>query len=221
LRRKLGDRPGIGVSLRGLADVARQRRQDSRARSLYAESIEIALDVGDLPGIAACLEGLAAITVRHQRPEWAATLLGAAEQARFRMDMAQSSASSQVAEYIATVQASLTPEEFDRAWTAGRERPLDETIGRARTHLIPHAAEPPAGQRAPTSMPAQLSRRERQIAALIARGYDNARIADELTLSKRTIETHVSNILRKLNLDSRVQIVLWATDHAITGDSTA
>jgi DNA-binding NarL/FixJ family response regulator len=70
-------------------------------------------------------------------------------------------------------------------------------------------------------MPAQLSRRERQIATLIAKGRDNTRIAADLTLSKRTVETHVSNILRKLDLDSRIQIVLWATDHGLTVDGTA
>ena len=55
-----------------------------------------------------------------------------------------------------------------------------------------------------------LTEREREVAALIARGRSNQEIANELVLSKRTIEVHVGNILAKLGATTRGQIAAWA-----------
>ncbi|MGH3519347.1 MAG: helix-turn-helix transcriptional regulator [Haloechinothrix sp.] len=55
-----------------------------------------------------------------------------------------------------------------------------------------------------------LTKREREIAALVAAGLANRAIADRFVLSERTIETHVRNILTKLDLTNRTQIAAWA-----------
>jgi DNA-binding NarL/FixJ family response regulator len=55
-----------------------------------------------------------------------------------------------------------------------------------------------------------LTAREREVAALVARGLSNREIADELVLGERTIETHVGNILGKLDFSSRAQVAAWA-----------
>jgi len=57
-----------------------------------------------------------------------------------------------------------------------------------------------------------LSVREREVAVLIARGLTNREIADELVVGERTIETHVSNILGKLELGSRRDVARWAAE---------
>lgn len=59
--------------------------------------------------------------------------------------------------------------------------------------------------------PGKLTGREREIAALIAQGKSNLEIAQSLVLSKRTVETHITNILTKLDFSSRAQIAVWAT----------
>ncbi|MEI2778598.1 MAG: helix-turn-helix transcriptional regulator [Tetrasphaera sp.] len=59
--------------------------------------------------------------------------------------------------------------------------------------------------------PSPLSPREREVVALVAEGLSNAAIAEQFTLSERTIESHVSSILRKLDLTSRVGIATWHT----------
>ncbi len=61
-----------------------------------------------------------------------------------------------------------------------------------------------------------LTAREREVAALIAQGKFNREIADLLVLSERTIETHVSNIMFKLNFTSRRQIAAWAIEKGLT-----
>jgi len=57
----------------------------------------------------------------------------------------------------------------------------------------------------------ELSRREREVAQLVARGLSNREIAERLYLSERTIDNHVHRILDKLGFDSRVQIATWLT----------
>jgi non-specific serine/threonine protein kinase len=57
-----------------------------------------------------------------------------------------------------------------------------------------------------------LTAREREVAALVARGKSNREIADDLVLGERTIETHVGNILSKLGFTTRVQIAAWAVE---------
>jgi DNA-binding NarL/FixJ family response regulator len=61
--------------------------------------------------------------------------------------------------------------------------------------------------------PSPLTRREEQIAALLADGLSNKDIADHLTISQRTAETHVANILTKLSCTSRAQVAVWMTEH--------
>ena len=55
----------------------------------------------------------------------------------------------------------------------------------------------------------ELSKREREVAQLVARGLSNREIAGRLYLSERTIDNHVHHILDKLGFDSRVQVATW------------
>jgi DNA-binding NarL/FixJ family response regulator len=62
----------------------------------------------------------------------------------------------------------------------------------------------------------QLTAREREVLRLIARGYTYKEIARELFISIKTVETHVSSVLRKLQLSSRHQLARWATERRLT-----
>jgi DNA-binding NarL/FixJ family response regulator len=62
----------------------------------------------------------------------------------------------------------------------------------------------------------QLTPREREVLRLIARGYTYKEIARELFISNKTVETHVSSVLRKLQLSTRHQLTRWATERRLT-----
>jgi len=61
----------------------------------------------------------------------------------------------------------------------------------------------------------QLTPREREVLRLIARGYAYKEVARRLSLSVKTIETHVSSVLRKLQLSSRHELTRWAADRKL------
>jgi DNA-binding NarL/FixJ family response regulator len=61
----------------------------------------------------------------------------------------------------------------------------------------------------------QLTSREREVLRLIARGYTYREVGRELTISVKTVETHVSAVLRKLQLSSRHQLTRWAAERRL------
>jgi DNA-binding NarL/FixJ family response regulator len=105
-----------------------------------------------------------------------------------------------------------------------KDTPIDELItavraaARGAAWLSPRAAEVVLGQLrnsggasgAETPELGQLSPRELDVLRLIARGLDNAEIAQELGISPRTAKNHVSSILAKLGLSSRIQAAIYA-----------
>jgi DNA-binding NarL/FixJ family response regulator len=58
--------------------------------------------------------------------------------------------------------------------------------------------------------PGRLTRRERDVAALVAQGLSNGQIAAALVISARTVESHVQHIMDKLGVSARAQIAVWA-----------
>ena len=76
----------------------------------------------------------------------------------------------------------------------------------------------PSGAAAAASVDEELDRltaREREVLRLIARGYAYKEIARELVISVKTVETHVSSVLRKLQLSNRYELSRWANDRSL------
>jgi class 3 adenylate cyclase/DNA-binding CsgD family transcriptional regulator len=72
-----------------------------------------------------------------------------------------------------------------------------------------------APEAADAGLAPELSRREREVATLLARGLSNREIAAELSISVSTAERHVANILTKLGYHSRAQVAAWAVEHGL------
>lgn len=96
---------------------------------------------------------------------------------------------------------------YDAAFGRGASLGIADGITLALDDRRPRAAAAPA----PANLAAApaLSRRELQVAGLVAEGLSNKQIAARLTIADRTTETHVAHILRKLGLHSRTQIATW------------
>jgi DNA-binding CsgD family transcriptional regulator len=87
----------------------------------------------------------------------------------------------------------------DRVWSEGSRLSVDQAVALAFGDSTPRPASPSG-----------LSRREREVADLVADGLANKAIAQRLHLSVRTVESHVRHALTKLGLDNRTQLAAWA-----------
>jgi non-specific serine/threonine protein kinase len=112
-------------------------------------------------------------------------------------------------QYEAAARAALGDARFDAEFAAGAELSQEEVIAYAQGDGP--AREPRRGPATPppTADLPQLTKRELEIAQLIAQGMTNKQIANQLVISRRTAEGHVENILGKLGFTSRTQIASW------------
>jgi DNA-binding NarL/FixJ family response regulator len=75
------------------------------------------------------------------------------------------------------------------------------------------APGPPSAAGLPLQLRHELSEREVEIIELVATGLTNQEIAEQLTISKRTVDNHVSNIFTKTGAKNRVALLNWAMDN--------
>jgi DNA-binding NarL/FixJ family response regulator len=81
-----------------------------------------------------------------------------------------------------------------------------QAIDYALSEETPPPSISPAPERSSADEAPHLTRREKEIAALIAQGFSSRQIASKLVVSERTVDNHVANILKKFSLHSREQI---------------
>ncbi len=215
LLRELGAQHDLASVLHNLGHTCLHLGDVERAHALFCESMAIHQAQQNMPGMAECLIGFAAIALLRGLPAVGARLLGASVAIGGQRTAAASvwqATRMEYEHYLDLARANLTEAEFQAEQAAGTRH-----VPGAGRRLRP---ESPTQTRNcasdPEETPDGLTGREREVAALIGQGKSNGEIAAELVLSKRTVETHVSNILSKLGLTSRAQIMRWAMDHGLT-----
>ncbi len=224
--RELGDTWGIGLLLNNLARIARDREDWERAAALCAESLALFQELGDRTGVAWVLSNLAVVAQRRGAWESAARLHGAAEALRETIGLAAIFLSpSERARYeaaVATTRAELGDRAFAAATAAGRAMPAEEIARAALLGAGPTAgaeraedAPPSSAAPAPDREPSPLTRREREVAALVARGQTDRQIAESLVITEGTVGVHLANIFSKLDLHARAQLAVWAAEHGL------
>ena len=98
---------------------------------------------------------------------------------------------------------------FEQAFAEGASYSFDQAVALALGE-DDDADAPPTASPAPRAGAAGgLTRREREVAGLLAEGLSNKDIAGRLVISQRTVETHVDHVLGKLGLTSRGQVASW------------
>lgn len=181
-----------------------------RAHDLFSESLALQQAQHNTPGVAECLIGFAAMAVACGLPAAGARLLAAAVAiGGERVATTWAATRLEYEHYLGLAQASLTEAEFQAEQATGRSLSLEQTVEYARILPLKAAA------RAARKQQDDLTKREREIAALIARGKTNGEIADQLVISKRTVEKHIGNILSKLAFTNRAQVVRWAIENGL------
>jgi len=197
-----------GYLLNFLSLASWQRGDHRRAEEQAKEAVTCNHGLDDRQGFSIVVETLAWMAAERGAYERAAVLLGCAERLRELVGSASQEHSRAQHESAASIAAEQLGE---TAFTAAVDRGRGMSIDEIAAHALDR--EPPAKAVAGHAMESGvlLTRREREIAPLVAQGLSNKQIAAKLIVSERTAEYHVLNILNKLGFDSRTQIASWAT----------
>src|SRR5262249_47285642 len=195
---------GIAASvLHNLGYIAHHLHDQSQATQRFLEAMEIFVNQGDHRGAAECLLGMAVALNGAGQLQEAARLFGAGDGLLASIGSTQWPTNiTEVQPAHADTRPELGQDAFAQAWAEGGAMGLDGAPRLARGFAV--AAE--GGAPMPPVGVAALTPRERETAALLARGYSNRKIADALVISEQTAETHVKRILAKLDLRSRHQV---------------
>jgi predicted ATPase/DNA-binding CsgD family transcriptional regulator len=211
LMSELGAQRDLASLLSNLGYVCLHQGDVERAHSLFSESLTIHQTQQSKPGMIECLIGYAATAVKDGQYAAGVRLLAAAAAISGQPSASKWKATKMEFErYLGLAREKLAEASFQEEQVAGRSLSLEQAVEYARqlrvlSEDMPWAKEKFGG----------LTEREREVAALIARGKTNREIAQELVLSKRTVEKHAANILTKLGLTSRSQIVRWAIEKGL------
>jgi DNA-binding CsgD family transcriptional regulator len=152
----------------------------------------------------------AALAGSQKQPRRAARLWGAAEASREALRVVLSPFQRHVyGPHITAARTQLSEEAWEASLVEGRAMSLEEAVTYAlseKEFVRPTESTAPE-RRVPrgTSLSA-LTRREEEVAVLVARGFTNHQIATELSISEHTVATHVARILKKSGFHSRVQV---------------
>jgi predicted ATPase/DNA-binding CsgD family transcriptional regulator len=167
-------------------------------------------DSVDPYGMARCVEAAAWIAGHRRQYRRAATLLGAADTLWTLAATPISTQRHLNSDHDGCVRptlAALGDRAYADAFARGQALTYDDAIAYALRHRRAAAA-------ASADVRGRLTRRERQVADLIAQGLSNREIADTLVISQRTAESHVGHILAKLSVGSRAEAAAWVAGHA-------
>jgi DNA-binding CsgD family transcriptional regulator len=214
--RERGRMSGLNDALDKLGWAELARGNPERAKTLYKESLALCVELDDRWIAPESLEGLACIAGAEGESERAAKLFGAARMLQETLGYHQPPAVRALREpYLAAARSRLDESLWKMAFAEGKDMAFEEAVEYALSDeeepfptASPVPEEPSIGRQ-----PIGLTRREREVATLVARGLSNRRIAKELFVSERTIENHVAKILKKLSLSSREQVATRLDDH--------
>ena len=201
-----------GYLLNFLAQTSWVRGERPRAEALAREAALCKHAIDDRNGVTFALGTLAWIATESGRHERAATLLGSAQRVRDQSSLTLIDVfRPQHERSVSAATRGIGQRAFDAAFARGRAMTIDEGVAFA---VADEQAPKPASAVKAASADTGLTPRQLEIARLIAADLTNRQIADRLFLSERTVETHITNMLNKLGLNSRVQLSRWLSELA-------
>jgi DNA-binding CsgD family transcriptional regulator len=212
LARKMGDEAAIARALGQGALTALVGGDLRQADELSKATLELSRRLGIGHYAASCLDVFGASAALRGHSVRAVRLWAAEESLREAMDIPRMPAElSFYGRYFEAARAQLDDAAWETARSEGRAMSMEQATEYAlteeepaRTPAVPVPEKPSAVTRRVT-----LTRREQEVAALVAQGLTNRQIASELSISDYTVANHISKIFKKLNVNSRSQVTAW------------
>ena len=243
LSQQVGDKRGVAGSYKDLARFALFAGDAGGAIEPLRTAITVFFPVGDRWVISICLEILAGVLMLRVTREAGVAAAGPAQadapderlldavrlyawaellRAETGLDPAPELRGTPE-QNVALLRERLGEAVFADAWIEGQTMSFEEMVEYALALTAPAESEISTAMWPGEVTPIRttdvdgvgLTPREREVAALIVRGRMNREIAQALVLSERTVDSHVRNIMGKLEVNSRAQVAAWAVRHGI------
>jgi predicted ATPase/DNA-binding CsgD family transcriptional regulator len=216
LLRKCKAERDLASVLNNLGHATLHRGELRNAHKHFRDSMTLHQSQQNRPGMGECLIGFAALAVVTGLTGIGVRLLSAADtRSTSGYASAWSATRKEYDHYLDLARRSLTRHEFEAERAAGQSMSIQQAVEvalnlpvRTRTGRVDrrHSDE--------------LTTREREIANLVAQGKSNQEIAGELSVSKRTVEKHISNMLPKLRVTNRAGIVRRIVESGLVDPSS-
>ncbi|MBA3275969.1 MAG: hypothetical protein H0T72_09250 [Chloroflexia bacterium] len=220
LFRTQGDVRGIAVATDHVGKCSRSLGDLTRAWSSHRDSLAWRRKFGDPRGLAVWLEAMAGLLESCGAYETAACVLGGVDSVRRRGGFPMHNhEKAQLQPTMCRVSEQLSSDRFDSAWSRGGQMSLPDIIDlasaeaeRAVTALGPSDDEAPVDEALDRLAGHGLTSREQEVARLLALRLSDKEIARRLSISPRTVSTHVTVILGKLGVHSRRDVPRFAAE---------
>ncbi|GAC1649418.1 MAG: hypothetical protein NVS9B11_22510 [Candidatus Dormibacteraceae bacterium] len=178
------------------------------AQASWTEGLSVFRDLNDPFGTIWCTGGLALVAAAHENHERALCLAAVVDRISREWSLGTSPFRlRQLEEACRQARAKLGGRKSEGVWKEGltmsSTRALDYALGEGSMEVAQPVDAGP------------LSRREREVVAMVAGGMTNRQIADRLFIAERTAEGHVERIRNKLGVRSRTEVATWAIEHGV------
>jgi predicted ATPase/DNA-binding CsgD family transcriptional regulator len=218
LNRDRGDLWSLGVLFHNLGYVAHGQGDRAAAINYFRESILIRRKLWNTGGISLCLVALAKLAAEQGRAKRSARLFGAAEATRETQGVALEPIDRDSYErYVSMARDLLGAEAFAAAWTDGRRMSVGSAVDYALS-VRSHDLESRKQATTTIGMLGRLTPREREVMDLVAQGFSNRQISNELVITEGTAALHVKHVLHKLGFASRSQVAAWLLEQGVRYD---
>ena len=168
--------------------------------------------------IPSCLEALADVAAAQGEFTWAAQLLGTAEELREALGTPLPPVDRPIYEQtVAAVRVQLGEKAFAEAMAEGRSMTAEQALAAQGSTRAPVSTPAGSSSTSPaTPLPAypdDLTPREVEVLRRLSQGWTDAQIAEQLVISPRTVNNHLTSIYRKIQVSSRAAATRYALEH--------
>ncbi len=211
---EVGDLEGCSAAHHNLANLAAERGDRAEAVAEYREAIEGFRAARDPRGVVMGLGNLAAVAWRlgAHAVAWQAEIDRAQVLVRLGLETGTRSALASLASRAGRIGLDELATRLSTAADTGLVSEIESLLAEARLMGPEADAEPDEPAAGSDPRAGDLTARERELLVLVGQGQNNAEIAAELFISRRTVDAHLSHIRRKLGITDRAKLVVFARD---------
>ncbi len=221
LLREMGDKALLLSTLETLGSINLSQGGPEQAKGLFTEGLSLAKELGNETLIAWHLIGLARVAAEEQQLKRAVRLFAAAA---VRYDVNRNMSPDQRDDHqrtIGSLRSRLGEQAFAVTWAEGRKMTLEQISSASdelkNSELVTLASSSPNVDQPSTRLidTNDLTPRELEVLRLVAQGRTDAQIAEQLVISPRTVNAHLTSIYRKIQVSSRSAATRYAIERKL------